>query len=115
MKLPPKWARLLRSDDGQDVIEYTLLLCFVVLASAALLINQGGAMSGIWTTNSNVLSTAQTAATGGTAGSGGGAGNNGNNGNTNNNGNNGSNGNSQGTGNGNGNGNTGNNGKGKGN
>ena len=37
-------------EDGQDLIEYTLLIGFVALASAALFIGAGGNISGIWTT-----------------------------------------------------------------
>jgi Flp pilus assembly pilin Flp len=32
----------LRDEQGQDLIEYTLLLAFVAIASAALFINAGG-------------------------------------------------------------------------
>ena len=43
---------LWNDDQGQDLIEYTLLLAFVALASAALFIGAGGSISGIWgTTN----------------------------------------------------------------
>ena len=35
-------------DDGQDLIEYSLLLAFVALFSAALFINVGTAVSTIW-------------------------------------------------------------------
>ncbi len=38
----------LRDEQGQDLIEYTLLLAFVALASAALFIGAGNAVSGIW-------------------------------------------------------------------
>jgi Flp pilus assembly pilin Flp len=47
---------------GQDVVEYTLLLAFVALASAALFIGAGGSVSGIWTTTNGVLSNANAAA-----------------------------------------------------
>lgn len=53
----------LREENGQDLIEYTLLLAFVALASAAVFIGAGGSISGIWTTASGQLSTANTAAT----------------------------------------------------
>ncbi len=52
----------LKSEDGQDLIEYTLLLAFVCLASAALFISAGGSISGIWTTANTELTTANTAA-----------------------------------------------------
>jgi Flp pilus assembly pilin Flp len=38
----------LRDEQGQDLIEYTLLLAFVALASAGLFITAGGSVSGIW-------------------------------------------------------------------
>jgi Flp pilus assembly pilin Flp len=46
----------LRDESGQDLIEYTLLLAFVALASAALFIGAGGSVQGIWTiTNSQLV------------------------------------------------------------
>ena len=38
----------LRDEQGQDLIEYTLLLAFVALASAAMFIGVGGSVSGLW-------------------------------------------------------------------
>lgn len=49
---------LLRDEQGQDLIEYTLLLAFVALASAALFIGAGGSVSTIWTSASGQLSNA---------------------------------------------------------
>jgi len=37
-----------RDEQGQDLIEYTLLLAFVCLASAALFIGAGGGINAIW-------------------------------------------------------------------
>ncbi|MBM3745488.1 MAG: Flp family type IVb pilin [Acidobacteria bacterium] len=37
-----------RDESGQDLVEYTLLLAFVALASAALFINAGGSINMIW-------------------------------------------------------------------
>ena len=37
-------------EQGQDLIEYTLLMAFVALASAALFLGAGGSIKGIWTT-----------------------------------------------------------------
>jgi Flp pilus assembly pilin Flp len=37
-----------KDEQGQDLIEYTLLLAFVCLASAALFISAGGSVGGIW-------------------------------------------------------------------
>ena len=45
----------LRDEQGQDLIEYTLLLAFVCLASAALFINAGGTLAGIWSLTNLVL------------------------------------------------------------
>jgi Flp pilus assembly pilin Flp len=49
-------------EQGQDLIEYTLLMAFVALASAALFIGAGGKINAIWTTTNNQLSNAATAA-----------------------------------------------------
>lgn len=54
--------RFLRDEQGQDLIEYTLLLAFVCLASAALFINAGSTLAGIWSTTNLVLSNANTIA-----------------------------------------------------
>jgi len=49
---------LVRDEQGQDLIEYTLLLAFVALASAALFISTGGSVSTIWGAASNNLDNA---------------------------------------------------------
>jgi len=49
-----------KDEQGQDLIEYTLLLGFVALASAALFISAGGSIKGIWSTTSSQLSYANT-------------------------------------------------------
>jgi Flp pilus assembly pilin Flp len=50
------WTNFLRDESGQDLIEYTLLLAFVALASAALFIGAGGSVQGIWSiTNSQLI------------------------------------------------------------
>jgi len=54
--------RLLQEEQGQDLIEYTLLMAFVALASAALFISSGQSVSEIWSTTSSQLSTAATTA-----------------------------------------------------
>jgi len=56
------WNRFLREEHGQDLIEYTLLLAFVCLATAALFIGSGGSLSGIWTSANSDLATANTSA-----------------------------------------------------
>jgi len=52
----------LRDDQGQDLIEYTLLMAFVALASAALFLGAGGSISGIWTVSNSQLAAASTSA-----------------------------------------------------
>jgi Flp pilus assembly pilin Flp len=54
--------RFLQDEQGQDLIEYTLLLAFVCLATAALFVNSGGSLSGIWTTGNSRLAAANAAA-----------------------------------------------------
>ncbi|HSW48928.1 MAG TPA: hypothetical protein VLH09_02080 [Bryobacteraceae bacterium] len=51
-----------KDDAGQDLVEYTLLLAMVCLASAALMISSGGAVSAIWCTTNNNLSSANSMA-----------------------------------------------------
>jgi Flp pilus assembly pilin Flp len=48
----------LADDQGQDLIEYTLLMAFVALASAALFIGAGGSIKGIWSTTNSQLAAA---------------------------------------------------------
>jgi Flp pilus assembly pilin Flp len=52
----------LRDEQGQDLIEYTLLLAFVALASAALFITAGGSVNSIWSVANSRLSNAAAAA-----------------------------------------------------
>jgi Flp pilus assembly pilin Flp len=55
--------RLWKDEQAQDLIEYTLLIAFVALASAALFLGAGGTIKTIWTTTNTQLSNAATAAT----------------------------------------------------
>jgi len=48
----------LRDEQGQDLIEYTLLLAFVALASAALFVSTGTSIATIWNTASSRLAAA---------------------------------------------------------
>lgn len=50
------------NEQGQDLIEYTLLMAFVALASAALFLGAGGSIKGIWVTTNNELVKANTTA-----------------------------------------------------
>ena len=54
----------LKNDQGQDLIEYTLLMAFIALASAALFIGAGGSIQGIWSTSNCQLVAANASATG---------------------------------------------------
>ena len=48
----------LLEEQGQDLIEYTLLMAFMSLATAALFVEQGGSISTIWNATSSQLSNA---------------------------------------------------------
>jgi Flp pilus assembly pilin Flp len=47
-----------KEESGQDLIEYTLLMAFIALASAAIFVNAGGSINAIWTSGSTQLSNA---------------------------------------------------------
>jgi len=49
-------------ESGQELIEYTLLMAFVALASAALFMSAGESTKGIWTTSNSQLEAANTSA-----------------------------------------------------
>ena len=55
-------VRFLREEEGQDLIEYTLLLGFVALASAALFIGAGSSAATIWGIANGTMSNAAAAA-----------------------------------------------------
>ena len=52
------FLRFVREENGQDLVEYTLLLAFVCLASAALFIGAGKSMASIWTDTNLIVSNA---------------------------------------------------------
>ena len=54
--------KFLKDEQGQDLIEYTLLMAFIALASAAIFVSAGQSISGIWGTASNQLSNASSSA-----------------------------------------------------
>jgi Flp pilus assembly pilin Flp len=56
------FLRFVKEESGQDLIEYTLLLAFVALVSAAVFIGAGQTTAGIWSITSNCLSRASTTA-----------------------------------------------------
>jgi Flp pilus assembly pilin Flp len=51
-------AHLWRDEQGQDLIEYTLMLAFVALASAALFSSAGTSINQIWSKTNSQLTTA---------------------------------------------------------
>jgi Flp pilus assembly pilin Flp len=56
------FTNLWQEESGQDLIEYTLLMAFIALASAAIFINAGGNISNIWGSGSTQLATAAVSA-----------------------------------------------------
>jgi Flp pilus assembly pilin Flp len=54
--------RFLKDEQGQDLIEYTLLMAFIALALAAIFTSAGGSISGIRGTASIQLAAANTSA-----------------------------------------------------
>ena len=52
--------RFVRDEQGQDLVEYSLMVAFVALASAAIFAAAGSSTSGIWGQASNTLSGAST-------------------------------------------------------
>jgi Flp pilus assembly pilin Flp len=55
-------AEFIRNEQGQDLIEYTLLMAFIALASAAIFTQAGSSVNSIWKSGKNVLSNAAVAA-----------------------------------------------------
>ena len=52
----------LREDDGQDLIEYSLLITFVAIACAAIVGTTGSATVPIWSAANSRIATANTTA-----------------------------------------------------
>jgi Flp pilus assembly pilin Flp len=51
--------KLLKDDEGQDLVEYTLLIAFICLASAVLISGSGATTTNkIWMDTNNYLSNA---------------------------------------------------------
>jgi len=55
------FLEFLKEDQGQDLIEYTLLMAFVALASAVIFSNAGSSVNTIWKDAKNTLSNAAVA------------------------------------------------------
>ncbi len=56
------WIQFIREEQGQDLVEYTLLMAFVCLTAAALFIPTGRTIASIWSYTSTALSQAASAA-----------------------------------------------------
>jgi len=54
------FMNFLKDEQGQDLIEYTLLMAFIALASAAIFVNAGNSIKGIWGSASSQLVAANT-------------------------------------------------------
>jgi Flp pilus assembly pilin Flp len=48
-------ANLLMDEQGQDLIEYTLLISFVAIAVVGLFIGAGNDVKGVWANSNNQL------------------------------------------------------------
>ena len=56
--------QFVREEEGQDLVEYTLLLAFVCLASAALFIGAGKSMANVWVDTNLIVDNAGQVANG---------------------------------------------------
>ena len=54
--------RFVKEEEGQDLIEYTLLMAFIALASAAIFVQAGSSVNSIWKSASTQLSNAAVSA-----------------------------------------------------
>jgi Flp pilus assembly pilin Flp len=55
------FMNFVKDEQGQDLIEYTLLMAFIALASAAIFVNAGNSIKGIWSGASSQLVAANAA------------------------------------------------------
>ena len=54
----------IKEEDGQDLVEYSLLLAFIGLAATAILTTVRTSIQGLWAQVNTKMNTARTAATG---------------------------------------------------
>ena len=52
------WLKCLEDEQGQDLVEYSLLLAFVRLAGAATFLAMGSTITGIWSIANSRLAAA---------------------------------------------------------
>ncbi len=57
-----RMADFLKGEQGQDLVEYTLLLAFVMMTSVALYLNAGNSVTGLWMTANTSLNSGLVAA-----------------------------------------------------
>jgi Flp pilus assembly pilin Flp len=57
----------LQNDNGQDLVEYSLLLAFIVVASVALFFVNMSSVAGIWCAGNRILATGNSMARSGTS------------------------------------------------
>ncbi len=50
--------RFWQEEEGQDLIEYTLLMAFIALASASIFVSAGNSVSSIWGSANTQLASA---------------------------------------------------------
>ena len=61
-----QWVcKLWIEEEGQDLIEYSLLITFIAIACAALIGAGRSSVNGLWTTSNSDISQGLSAATGG--------------------------------------------------
>jgi Flp pilus assembly pilin Flp len=53
-----RFCAFLKDEEGQDLIEYTLLMAFIALASAAIFVNAGNSINAIWQSANTQLANA---------------------------------------------------------
>ena len=56
------FMNFVKDEQGQDLIEYTLLMAFIALASAAIFVSAGTSVNTIWKSASTQLSSAASVA-----------------------------------------------------
>jgi Flp pilus assembly pilin Flp len=55
------WRDLIRGEEAQDLVEYSLLLAFIALVGAAVYIGMGRTENGLWTIVNSRLASANQA------------------------------------------------------
>ena len=55
-------VRFVKDEQGQDLLEYSLVVAFIALTSAAIFINAGGSVNSIWQSTNTLVSSAVVAA-----------------------------------------------------